>query len=123
MAKSTPGRVVMPTSPKGKLDLAALIYAKHLKDGAGSELNNLVDYDWEITGPTIATALDYDKQATELRKQMEDLYRQRDALLKPIDEINKASAKYLKGKYSKTPKKLSEWGYPVDDTPRPKKPE
>ena len=52
---------------------------------------------------------------------MEEAYRNRDALLAPIDDIVRGSSAYLKGKYSKNPKKLGDWGYPVDDTPKVKK--
>ena len=120
MPKTTSGRIVMPTSPKGKLDLAADVYQKHTKDGATSELKNLVDLDWDATGPTIVTASGFHKQAEDLKGQMEEMYRKRDALLAPIENINKASAAYLKGKYRANPKKLAEWGFEVDDTPKSK---
>ncbi len=120
-ANTTTGRIVMSRTPKDVLDLAELIFKKHTTDGAASELKNLVDFDWNTTGPTIVTAQDFDKQAADFKGKMEEAYRQRDKLLKPIDDINKASAAYLKGKYRTNPKKLADWGFSVDDTPKAKK--
>lgn len=48
---------------------------------------------------------------------MEEQYRLRDGLAKPIDEITRATARYLKGKYAKNPKKLGDWKFKVDDNP------
>lgn len=121
MGNTTKGRVIIPRNPKDLLDLAANVYKKHTDDGKTSELNNLDGYDWSVVGSTIPDAQKYHKQAETLRGQMEEQYRLRDALLKPINEITKASSGYLKGKYRKNPKKLADWGYSVDDTPRVKK--
>ncbi len=104
------------------MDLAAKIYKKHLADGTNSELKNLVDADWSKTGPTIAGALAFHAKAEELKAQMEERYRLRDAAYAPIKNAVDVSAKYLKGKYSTNPKKLGDWGYAIDDTPaKPRK--
>ncbi len=121
MPKTTSGRIVTSKSPKDILNTAELVYKKHIADGTTSELKNLVDYDWDKIGPTITTASNYNKAAEDYKGKMEEQYRLRDALLKPIDEITKASSKYLKGKYAKNPKKLADWGYQIDDTPKAKK--
>lgn len=117
----TKGRVQMPRNPKESFELAQKIYTKHQADGATSPLDQLEGYDWATTGPTIQNGLDYHNKAEELKGQMEQLYRQRDAIFKDVDAINKASGAYLKGKYAKNPKKLTEWGFEVDDTPKAKK--
>ncbi len=47
---------------------------------------------------------------------MEATYRMRDLAFAPIKAITDASSTYLKGKYSRNPKKLADWGYEVDDS-------
>lgn len=122
MAQTTKGRVVISRNPEEALKLAAAVYKKHVADGPASELNNLDSaYNWNVTGPTIATCLAFHDDAESFKSKMEEAYRNRDALLAPIDDIVRGSSAYLKGKYSKNPKKLGDWGYPVDDTPKVKK--
>lgn len=120
MAKTTKGRVDVPKTPKEGFELAGKIYKKHLADGKASELNNLDGVSWDVVGPTLAAGLAHHTEAERLKGLMEAEYRLRDAAFVPVDEINRASAAYLKGKYMKNPKKLTEWGFPVDDTPRVK---
>ena len=122
MANTTKGRVFIPRQPKEGFDLAKKVFAKHVSDGTNSELYNLDGYDWDKFGPGIAQGQAYHEAAEKLKGQMEEQYRLRDAAFAPIDELNRASAAYLKGKYVKNPKKLAEWGYEVDDTPKVKKP-
>ncbi len=122
MGARTTGRVVMPKDAKGKLDLSKKLFAKHQADGAASELKSLVDYDWNIVGPTVAAAQTAHDQAVALKAQAEAKFLERDAKLAPIVEITRASAKYLKGKFSKNAKKLADWGFTIDDTPpKPRK--
>lgn len=52
---------------------------------------------------------------------MEEAYRDRDLVLPEIIEILLVSKSLLKAAYSKKPKKLGEWGFTVDDTPKTKK--
>ena len=117
---TTKGRVLISRNPEGLLKLAARVYNKHLADGLTSELNNLdeTEYDWVKTGPTIEPCLQLHDKAEAFKAQMEQTYRQRDVLLQNIDHHVKGSSTYLKGKYSKSPKKLGEWGFQVDDTPK-----
>ena len=117
---TTKGRVLISRNPEELLKLADKVYKKHLADGTASDLNNLdaETYDWSKVGPTIATCQDLHDLAEELKGKMEEAYRKRDALLTPIEEHVKGSSAYLKGKYAKQPKKLSNWGFEVDDTPK-----
>ena len=120
MATTTKGRVDVPKTPKEGFELGAKIYKQHLADGKTSELNNLDGVSWDVVGPTIAAGLQHHNEAERLKGLMEAEYRLRDAAFVPVDDINRASATYLKGKYAKNPKKLTEWGFNVDDTPRAK---
>ena len=120
MATTTKGRVDVPKTPKDGFELAAKIYQKHLADGKTSELHNLDGVSWDVVGPTIAAGLAHNTEAERLKGLMEAEYRLRDAAFVAVDDINRASATYLKGKYAKNPKKLTEWGFGVDDSPRAK---
>ncbi len=117
---TTKGRVVISRNPEELLKLADKVYTKHVADGATSDLNCLdsTAYDLAKVGPTIATCQDLHDLAEELKGKMEEAYRKRDALFTPIEEHVKGSSAYLKGKYAKQPKKLSNWGFEVDDTPK-----
>lgn len=117
---TTKGRVLISRNPEELLKLAGNVYKKHVADGTASDLNGLdaETYDWSKVGPTIATCQDLHDLAEELKGKMEEPYRKRDALLLPIEEHVKGSSAYLKGKYAKQPKKLSNWGFEVDDTPK-----
>ncbi len=120
---NTKGRVLIPGNPKDKLNLAQQVFDKHTADGDRSELKNMDSlYDWVKVGPNIATAQALHKKAEALKGEMEKTYRERDAVIQPIDFHLTGTANYLKGKYSQQPKKLSEWGFEIDDTPKaPKK--
>ncbi|MCB9187539.1 MAG: hypothetical protein H6601_12445 [Flavobacteriales bacterium] len=114
-------RVVIPSNPEKALALAKLVYGKHQADGANSPLNVLKDHNWTDNGPKIADAENLNKQAKDLEKQVEKLYQDRDALLKPITATLRSSSQTLLGIYKSSPKTLGDWGYEVNDTPVAKK--
>lgn len=113
-------RVIIPVNIQQKLALAGNIYNKDTADGANSPLNSLADHHWNTTGPKVKTCLDLHNKGEEYRRLMEEAYRDRDALLVEIDGIIKSSRDLLLGVYSNTPKRLGEWGFTVDDSPRSK---
>ena len=121
MAKTTKGRIAIPTNIVENLQLASKVYEKHQKDGASSLLNNLDGIDWDVVGPTIAVCLQKHLEAEELKRKMEECYRTRDLTLPDINEGLRASKGLLKGAFSKNAKKLGEWGFNVDDSPKTKK--
>ena len=120
MATTTKGRVLIPKNPKDLFELAGKIYQKHQADGATSAVGALDGEDWNAVGPTLAQGLVHHTEAERLKGLMEAEYRKRDAVLVPADQIVRASSVYLKAKFAKTPKRLAEWGFAVDDTPRAK---
>lgn len=121
MAKTTKGRIAIPTNIVENLQLASKVYEKHQKDGASSILNNLDDMDWNTTGANVDLCLQKHLEAEELKRKMEEAYRTRDLYLPQINELLRASKGLLKGVFSKNPKKLGEWGFSVDDSPKVKK--
>jgi len=116
-------RVVIPKTPDKLLALSKLVYSKHQADGASSVLNALQDFNWTDNGPKVAQADALNLQAKELEKQVEKLYQDRDALLKPVEQTLRSSAKLLTGVYKNSPKTLGDWGFEVNDTPQKKKEE
>lgn len=124
MAKSnkTKGRVEIPRNLEEHLDLAQTVYDKHLADGDASLLKNLADYDWAIVGPKIDACLAKHKEAEDFKRKMDEAYKERDLIFPEIDEAVRASKAMLKGIFTKNPKKLGDWGFTVEDTPKAKKP-
>ncbi len=114
MARTT-GRITISSNVGKMLALAAKVYAKHAADGTNSQLNALVDYDWQLIGPTIETALTKHNEAETLKGQMEAAYRERDLLTPEIESALKASRNLLKALNAKNPKRITEWGFEVDD--------
>lgn len=114
-------RVVIPRNPAQKLELASLIYAKHLDMGNSSPLNSLQSNNWSNNGPEIASAQTLHQQAEEFKRQMELAYKQRDLLLAKIDESIKSSRDLLLGVYRAIPKSLGQWGFEVDDSKKASK--
>lgn len=121
MSKTTRGRIIITKNIPDNLDLAQKIYDRHLADGKESLLKNLEDVIWEDIGPQIKQCMQLHRKAEELKRQMEDAYRQRDLAYPKISEAIQSTKLYLKGRFAKNPKKLGEWGFNVDDTPRFKK--
>ena len=117
----TKGRVVLSKNPKENLDLAQVIYNKHLELGADSPLKILEDINWAVVGPKIATTLNYHTQAEALKAESEKSYAERDKTLPEVVEALKQSIALLKASYGKNPKKLADWGVNVDDSPQVKK--
>lgn len=111
-------RIVIPKNPKEMLELAAKIYAKNEAVGAQSPLTSL---DWADLGPKIQDALVFHNEAEELKKQMEKLYEQRNKILLPVDDLVKQSRDLLKAIYRKEPRKISDYGFEVNDTPQSSK--
>lgn len=121
MAKLTKGRVLIPRKIEEHLSLAEKVYQKHQIEGQGSILNSLEGLDWAQIGPKLAECAKKHEEAEEYRRKMEEAYRERDLVFPQIEEILRASKSILKAAYSKNPKKMGEWGFTVDDTPKVKK--
>jgi hypothetical protein len=114
-------RVVIPRNPADLIALQALVYAKHLADGANSLLKNMQDRDWAIDGPKVAQAKAKHDEAEALKLKMEKAYRDRDLLLVSTTETLLASRDILTGALRSNMKRMGDWGFTVDDTPKAKK--
>lgn len=116
--KSFTVRVVIPTNIGELLKLATRIYNKHLADGKSSLLHSLSDYQWNEVGPNLELAAAKHEEAEELTRRAEIAYRERDRLMGDVPGLIRATRDLLKGVFSKSPKKLGEWGFEVNDSPR-----
>ena len=121
MAGRTKGRVVLSTNPKDNLDAAASIFKKHIELGTESPLRILEDVDWAITGPTVALSLEDHKLAEFHKGESEKFYANRDKGMPAIKNALQKSITLLKASFGDNPKKLSDWGIQVDDSPKVKK--
>lgn len=121
MGTRTPGRIIIPKSTEGLLNLATKIFEKHEADGAASPLNAQQDYSWKEDGPKVAPCLKNHQDAEAAAKTAERLYRACDVDLPSIRAIVQNSAQVLKGIYAKNPKVLGEYGFVVDDSKQTKK--
>lgn len=108
-------RIRIYTNVRHSLELANTIYEKHKADGDQSLLLSIEDFSWETTGPKINFCLEKHKEAIRLSKNLEEMYRQRDAVLAEITDIIVASKSFLKNKFYRSPEKLSEWGIMIHD--------
>ena len=122
MALRTKGRVVLTTNPKENLDAAKSVYEKHLALGAASPLNILQDVDWAATGAKIAPTLIEHAQAEFHKGESEKHYVNRDKQMPEIVNALKKSIALLKASFGDNPKKLTDWGINVDDSPKVKAP-
>lgn len=114
--KRTMGRISISQNVEEMLNLASRVYGKHQADGATSPLSNLDGINWAVVGPTITAALDKHHEAEVLKSKMEQAYRERDLYLPAIKEAVMSSRNLLKALNQKNPKRLSEWGFLVNDS-------
>lgn len=112
----TSGRIAIPDNVEEVLLLASKVFQKHQTDGDASPLSNLDGIAWNVVGPTIEPALSKHREAEALKGQMEKAYRERDLYTPAIEEAVKMSRNLLKALNQKNPKRLSEWGFEVDDS-------
>jgi hypothetical protein len=114
-------RVNIPANPKGLLELANKIFVKHDADAAASPLLSLQDIDLVAEQTKIATALVKHNEAENLRLQMEQAYKERDFLMQNTEKVIKNSRDLLTAIHRANMKRLGEWGFTVDHTPKAKK--
>ena len=112
----TEGRIAVSRNIEDVLNLADSVYKKHQADGPASPLLNLDGISWGVVGPTLPKAMELHKEAERLKNQMEKAYRERDLLIPLIEEAVKASRNLLKALNRKNPKRLTDWGFVVNDS-------
>src|SRR5688572_20823240 len=96
MSTKKPARVTIPKNVEDHLLLASKVYEKHCKDGEASPLHVLTDPSWANTEEHITMCLVKHREAEELKRQMEQAYRERDLLFPQIDTLLRNSKNLLK---------------------------
>lgn len=117
----TSGRIVISKNPKEQLELAKAVFTKHITEGGNSPLMSLQGVEIGLTSSKIEPALAQHEIAENLKREMEQAYRQRDAHMEEIMDLTRKSIKLLKAVFADNPKKLGEWGVNVDDSAPTKK--
>ena len=111
-------RVVISKKVPELLALAQAVAKKHKALGKNSPLNALP---WARVLPRIDKAVEQHKLAERLRRDMEKAYESRDKNIPAIRDILQRSRDLLKGIYRNELKKLGDFGFTVDSTPKRKK--
>ena len=79
------------------------------------------DFSWWETGPMLTKAVQLQEQILKMERDLEHLYQERNNLLPNIKGALVSSRNLLKGVFAKNMKKLGDWGFTVDHTPKAKK--
>ncbi len=108
-------RVLLSLNHLEILKLADQILKKHKEDGASSPLISLKEHSWDKEGDKITPCLLKHIEAEEYRRKMEEAYKERDLLLKPITDIVKESRDKLMELYRDDMKQLEKWGFVIED--------
>ena len=103
---------------RGLIDLAAAIQEQHTALGKNSPLTLL---DWEQASPQIKDASGVQGQINKMNKDLEKLIEQRNNLIGPLSGFVRSSRDVLSGVYRSEMRKLGDFGFEVDGTPKPKK--
>ena len=77
--------------------------------------------DWEAISPQIKEASDVNKQVEKLSRDVEKLIQRRNNLTPVLGEFVHQSRDILSGLYRAEMRTLTDFGFEVDDTPKPKK--
>ena len=111
-------RVVISKKVPEQIALAQAVAKKHKALGKSSPLNALP---WAGVLPRIDKAVEQHKLAEKLRRDMEKAYESRDKNMPAVKDILFRSRDLLKGLYRNEMKKLGDFGFTVDSTPKRKK--
>ncbi len=109
-------RVIIPTDPSALIALAQLIEKKHVELGDASPLKD--EEDAAVFSPAVVRGAENDAGADKSRKVAETLTGERNKDLPVIDDGVRRRRDTLLAKYRSNPKKLTEFGFEVDDSPQ-----
>ena len=106
-------KIVIPGHPDKKAMLAGDIVKRASQDGELSPIKVLISKD---ISDKIEAIQQKTKQANEFRRQSEVLIEERDLLVKDVEQFIRSCRDILGGLYPNEPKKLTEYGFEVDET-------
>ncbi len=108
-------RVEIPGDPSALIALAAKIDARHLALGTASPLKELEDV--ATFGPAVARAADHDGKADDYEAKRETEIGERNKDVPGVTKGVRARRDLLLAVYQSNPKKLTEFGFDVSDSP------
>lgn len=118
MAKA---RVGIPINHGELIDLCVSIGKTHTKQGAKSPLSIL---EWDDINPAITEADELDDKINEMTREIEKLTQRRKTLVEKADGLGdfaRQARDILTGVYRNEMKKLGDFGFDVNDSPKAKK--
>ena len=116
MVKNT--RIGIVQGDSKTIQLAGNIKAKHITEGPASPLTALMT---PTLSDHIDRAVDNDNKLTAIDAEGEQRRQVRKNDAVPMGEFVRAARDILQGVNRDTLRKLNDWGFKVDDTPRQKK--
>jgi hypothetical protein len=117
----TNARVTIPVNAGELIDLCVSIAAEHKELAKDSPLSIL---DWEEVNPIITEADELDDKIGDLNRELEKLTQRRKTLIeKPggLGDFARQSRDVLSGVYRNEMKRLGDFGFDVNDSPKAKK--
>ena len=111
-------RITIPPNTPDLIKLAVAIQEQHTALGKTSPLTML---DWDEAAPEIKDASDVQKQIDKLGKDLEKLVERRNNYVEPLGDFVRSSRDVLAGVYRSEIRKLTDFGFKVDTTPKQKK--
>ena len=111
-------RINIPTNAGDLIELAVAIQEQHSALGKTSPLALL---DWEEAAPQIKDANEVQNQIDKLNKELEKLIERRNNYMEPLGDFVRSSRDVLSGVYRSGMRKLGDFGFAVDATPKQKK--
>ena len=108
-------RITIPTDPTEIITLAKAIHDKHVALGDNTPLGGIK---WDDIAPRIAQAGGFDDDADRLRKESEQSREKRDNLVPDLSDLVRSARDILSGTYRSELRRLEDFGYSVDDTPK-----
>ena len=106
-------KVKIPREPFKMGVLGESILAKNTADGASSIISVLVKDDVKVSVANLNTLT---KRAEELRRQSELATEQRDQEAKKVEQFLRSVRDVVNANFPDQPKKLTEYGFEVDET-------
>lgn len=110
-------RINIPTDPTEIIKLATAIHDKHVALAASSPLGGI---DWTKIAPNLAPAAAFDSDADRLLKESQQAREKRDNLVPALTALVRSARDILSGTYSSELRRLEDYGFSVDDTPKAK---
>lgn len=114
-------RVAYPAAFLRRAKVFESFQERHDALGAASPLEPYLaehNIDLAADGADVTEAVKKHNQMEQAKKNAEDLREKRDLLFNPVFAHVRAIGQYLKALYVANEKRLGDWGYTVDDSPR-----